>query len=165
MLMLVIWQDQNITGSLTLYDPVPYFCLLWEGLAPTSLGCMVAIWGNHHGHTSTLRALCHAANPTLQHLIPFFFCKSEQKPLLLCLLPSETAPKCEDASTTNIILWINIAWLIVFWVMNKYGQLINVQFLLLRLNTWWSSQKSCFMTFVVECQTMKMHQPPQHSCE
>ena len=57
--------------------------------------------------------------------------------------------------------------------LSKYNQLaINVQFLLLRQSTGWSSQQNCFIEFVVtehhitiKCQTMIMHQPPQNSCK
>ena len=98
----------------------------------------------------------------------FYFSEVQEKPLL-CPNPSETilhswVPICEDASTTTTLLQINLPWLVEIWVWNKYSQLINVQFLWLRWNTCWKSQKRGFATFVVECQTMKMHQMPQHSC-
>jgi len=47
---------------------------------------------------------------------------------------------------------------------SKYIQLvINVQFLLLRQYMWWSSQRNCFIAFVVKHQTIKMNQMQQHS--
>ena len=105
--------------------------------------------------------------PCKQHLIPFFFCNSEEKPLL-CLLPSETilqcwVPKCEDASIATVLLWINLVWLMVVW--NKYSQLINVQFVLLWLNTWWNSQKAAFLHLLLGAKVWRGKVSPQHSCE